>query len=361
MSQQPGDHVPHFGPSAAPRPASPTAFPQAAVPQATFPPPGPSQPAPAEPVPSLPAGPGALSGPARSLVLVAAALALVIYLLGFFGQVSVIASFGGPLLIGGGLLAGTAVLPRSGRVLAPAAVLIVTGTLLLAQLATSIGGLSIVVAALALALAQCAAVIGAVLLDAGLIRPSAARQRPFAPQYPAGYQGYPTAGGPGPGYGPPGYSAPPGYGAPPGYSGAPPEPGGPGGHQQPYPAPPAVAIGPPPPAPVPGPAAAEIPGSDGSEWDDRRGASDDPRPPDASSDPDATTQTGNDRPGASGMPAADPTTTFPTVDPRAPARPVDPGAGGGRHGRPEEDADRPDPPSHSEQTSILPTIKRPPG
>ena len=277
MSQQPGDSLPLFGASS-PRPASgPAALPpgpgsahsgsahsgsgQSGSGQS-----GSGQPGSATAQPA--AAPGerpALSGPARVLVLVAAGLAMVIYLLGFFGQVSVTASFGGPLLIGGGLLAGTAVLPRSGRVLAPAAVLVVTGTLLLAQLATSVGGLSIVVAVLLLALVQSAAVVGAVLLDAGLVRPPAARPRPLAPQYPEGYQGYPPS-PPAPGYGPPDNGSPgygqPGYGQPaygqPGY-GQPgygqsgygqPGYGGPGG----YPAPPTVAIGPPAPTPEPEPA-----------------------------------------------------------------------------------------------------------
>ena len=53
------------------------------------------------------------------LALAAAGLGLAVYLLGFFGDVSVTSSFGGPLLVGGGLLAGTAVLPQVGRVLVP--------------------------------------------------------------------------------------------------------------------------------------------------------------------------------------------------------------------------------------------------
>jgi hypothetical protein len=141
---------------------------------------------------------GVVAGPARALALVGAGLGLLIYLLGFFGEVSVTSSFGGPLLLAGGLLAGTAALPRSGRVLAPAAVLTVTGTLLLLQLATGIGGPAVVVVALVLACAQAGVVVTATVLDAGPGTRSV--RRPPAPPYPSGYAGYPPAVGPA-GYG----------------------------------------------------------------------------------------------------------------------------------------------------------------
>jgi hypothetical protein len=107
-------------------------------------------------------------GAARALVLVAGALGLVIYLLGFVGEVSVTSSFGGPLVVGGGLLAGVAVLPRVGRVLAPAAVLTGTGALFLLQLAIGIGWPPVVLVATGLAFVETAAVVGALLLDNGL-------------------------------------------------------------------------------------------------------------------------------------------------------------------------------------------------
>lgn len=173
-------------------------------------------------------------GPARLLALGAAALALVIYVLGFFDSGSFITtSMIGALIIGGGLLVGSAVLPRVGRVLLPGVLLLLVGTLQLLQGATAgaelgggpstIGVVSLVLAFVALALAA-----GALLMDVGIIKPPA--PRPSAPGgYGQGYgqggygqQGYgqpqPGYGGYGaqPGYGQPGYGQP-GYGAQPGY------------------------------------------------------------------------------------------------------------------------------------------------
>jgi hypothetical protein len=133
------------------------------------------------------AGYGQLPPLARALVLVAAALAMVIYLLGFVGEVSVTSSFGGPLLVGGGLLAGVAVLPRVGRVLAPAAVLTGTGALFLLQLAIGIGWPPVVLVATVLALAEAAAVVGALLLDNGL---AAGRPAPYPPGAGLGAPGH---------------------------------------------------------------------------------------------------------------------------------------------------------------------------
>jgi Family of unknown function (DUF5336) len=175
-------------------------------------------------------------GPARMLVLAAAGLGLVIYVLGFvdFGLSS---SLIGLLLVGGGLLAGAAVLPKVGRVLVPAAVGVVVGTLQLLQAVAGGGASTITIIALVLALLQSVAVIGAVLLDAGLVKAPA--PRPSTPpgygqpggygQYPQGYgqpggygqygapQGYGQQGYGAPGYGQPGqqpgqYGQPPGYG-----------------------------------------------------------------------------------------------------------------------------------------------------
>lgn len=136
-------------------------------------------------------------GPARAAALAAAGLGFVIYLLGFVGEVSVTSSFGGPLLLAGGLLAGVAVLPRVGRVIAPAAVVTTVGALLLLQFVLGVRGPLVLVVAMVLAVAQTTAVVGALLLDVGLVggdrrgRPGAA----FGPLGPAGYG--PGAGDPG--------------------------------------------------------------------------------------------------------------------------------------------------------------------
>jgi hypothetical protein len=158
-------------------------------------------------------------GPARLLVIATAALGLVIYLVGFL-DVSVASTFVGVLLIGGGLLAGTTLLPKVGRVLVPAAVIVTTGTLLFLQMVTSGSTPTVVIIALVLAFLQTVAVIGAVLLDAGLVKAPAPRaSTPPGYGQPGGYGQYP------PGYGQPGgygqYGSPQGYGQQPGYGGAP--------------------------------------------------------------------------------------------------------------------------------------------
>ena len=148
---------------------------------------------------------------ARALVLVAAALGMVIYLLGFVGEVSVTSSFGGPLLVAGGLLAVVAVLPRVGRVLAAAAVLAGTGALFLLQLAIGIGSPPVVLVATVLAFVEAAALVGALLLDNGWPagRPDLAPYPPGAGHGAAGH-GPVDYGLPGPG--PPG-RYPPAIGA----------------------------------------------------------------------------------------------------------------------------------------------------
>jgi Family of unknown function (DUF5336) len=224
----------------------------------------------------------------RALALVAAGLGVLIYLLGFFGEVSVTSSFGGPLLIAGGLLAGTAVLPQPGRVLAPAAVLTVTGTMLLVQLATGIGGPAVVIIALVLAFAQSATVVGALLLDSGMV--TAPARRPAAAPYPPGY-GYPPVPGPpgrGAGYRPPGALGPADPASGPGPAGYGPDPQ--------YPTP---NTGVPNPA-YPGPAAAADPP---------------PRPDPAGGGEPAWSAEGS---------AADRTTVLPTVDHGAATGPIDP-------------------------------------
>src|SRR6185295_20084663 len=72
------------------------------------------------------------AGPVAELGLVAAGLGLVIYLIGFVTDLGGSSSLILPLLLGGGLLAGSVALPAvGGRVLAPAAVATTTGALLL--------------------------------------------------------------------------------------------------------------------------------------------------------------------------------------------------------------------------------------
>lgn len=148
-------------------------------------------------------------GPARLLALAAAALVVVVYILGFFDELTFTGGLAGALIIGGGLLAGAAVLPRTGRVLLPAAVLLVTGTLQLLQgvggaLGQEFGGPSAVqVVGLVLAFLAAAAAVGALLLDAGLVKAPARRpSTPSTPQYGGGQYGG--------GYGQPGQQ--PGYG-----------------------------------------------------------------------------------------------------------------------------------------------------
>jgi Family of unknown function (DUF5336) len=249
------------------------------------------QPAGPEPVPphsSVGAGSAGQSvpGAARALALVAAGLGLLIYLLGYVGEVSVTSSFGGPLLLGGGLLAGTAALPRTGRVLAPAAVLVVTGALLLLQLVTGIGGRPVLVVASLLALLEAAAVVGALLLASGVL----ARRDPLSPGYP----GYPS--GSAAGLGSSGFR-PSGYG-PPGVPGS-------------YPGPATAAIGAAPPG---GP---EVPGG---------GAVDGPAPGplDAGRDPAGRDPAGSVPPAVPGgsVPPPAPGGVEP-VSPFAPPRPPD--------------------------------------
>lgn len=197
-------------------------------------------------------------GPARLLALAAAGLALVVYLLGFVGEFSLTTAYVAPLLVGGGLLAGAALLPKVGRVLVPAAVLLTTGTLVLLQIVVGSPGETPTVGMIALLLAvlASAAAVGAVLLDAGLVKAPSPRSSGSAghpPQsYPGGYApgygqqqqgGFGQYGAPQAGYGQPGYPGPvgqPGYGQPQPYG----TPQGYGG-QPGYGAPPAFGQQPP--------------------------------------------------------------------------------------------------------------------
>ena len=178
-------------------------------------------------------------GPARLLALGAAGLALVIYLLAFFDAFGIGTGLGGALLLAGGLLAGASVLPKSGRVLLPAAVVMVTGVLLLLLTVVSLtssefeGPTAIAVIAVVLGFVAAGLAVGAFLMDAGVIKAPA--RRPAGP--PAGYN---QTGGYGygqqqPGYGGGQYGQQPGYGGQqqPGYGQQQPGYGGQYGQQQP--------------------------------------------------------------------------------------------------------------------------------
>ncbi len=131
------------------------------------------------------------SGPVTELALVAAGLGLVVYLLGFVDDIASSASLIGPLLLGGGLLAGSVVLSTVGaRVLVPAAVATVTGALLLLQDVVGGADSAVAVGAAVLALLEAAAATGAALLHAGVLRAPQPRRPKAAPPY-AGYPAQP--------------------------------------------------------------------------------------------------------------------------------------------------------------------------
>src|SRR5689334_18124505 len=119
------------------------------------------------------------SGPVAELALVAAGLGILVYLLAFADDVGPTSSPIVPLLLGGGLLAGSVALPTVGaRVLAPAAVLTVTGALLLLHAVVAGRDSVVVVGALVLALLQAGAAVGAVLRHAGVLRGRPRKSRP---------------------------------------------------------------------------------------------------------------------------------------------------------------------------------------
>jgi Family of unknown function (DUF5336) len=178
-----------------------------------------------EPTGSAKAGADQLPpGPARLLALVGAGLAVVFAVLGIFDDAFgfILPTFAS-LVIGGGLLAGAAVLPKAGRVLLPAAIAATTGALQLLVYAIANGASGILIAAVVVAFLVAVAVVGAVLLDTGLVKAPAPRPtQPPGYGQPSGYgqypQGYGQQGGYGQypqGYGQQGYGGgqqPPGYG-----------------------------------------------------------------------------------------------------------------------------------------------------
>jgi hypothetical protein len=143
---------------------------------------------PQEPAEAIDSASGALARPVRVLAFVGAVLSVVFYLLGFVGDVGT-TGLVGALVLGGGLLAGTAALPRTGRVLAPAAVVVTVGTLgLLQTVVTSRGGSVLLLGALVIAFLQAVVVVGALLMDAR--NPGAAARR--SQQQPVGQARYPA-------------------------------------------------------------------------------------------------------------------------------------------------------------------------
>lgn len=160
-------------------------------------------------------------GPARNLALTATALAFLVYLLSFVGgsgdafdlltnPMQLLLGFlfhPLQLLLAGGLLAGAAALPKAGRVLVPAAVVVATGALMFTYLVIAAGGgPTTVILALVLAFLELAAVIGAVLLDTGIVKSPARRPAQPQPGYPQWGQGQPGYGQWSPSYGQQPYS-----------------------------------------------------------------------------------------------------------------------------------------------------------
>ena len=131
------------------------------------------------------------SGPVAELGLVAAGLGLVIYLIGFVTALGGSSSLILPLLLGGGLLAGSVALPAvGGRVLVPAAVATTTGALLLLRAVVADGGSALSVGALVLSLLEAAATVGAALMHSGVLRARPPKARKAAP--PSAFSGYPA-------------------------------------------------------------------------------------------------------------------------------------------------------------------------
>lgn len=150
---------------------------------------------------------------AKILAIATGGLGLVIYFLSFTDDVGgFLRGLTGVLLLGGGLLAAASVLPKAPATLVPAAVTVVTGTLvllidvaagpsLLGGSGAEVPGLAIV--ALILAFLESAAVVLALLMAAGLVnmtpRPRSRPRQSWEPQQAGGYPGQAVPGGyPGP-------------------------------------------------------------------------------------------------------------------------------------------------------------------
>jgi hypothetical protein len=134
------------------------------------------------------------TGPVSELALVAAGLGVVVYLLGYVEDIGLRAYLAGPLLLGGGLLAGSVVLPTvRASVLVPSAVVTLTGALFLLESVVNGSGSAVAVGGVVLGLLEAAAAGGAALLHAGVVRARPRARKAAAP--PAGYPpqpGYPA-------------------------------------------------------------------------------------------------------------------------------------------------------------------------
>ena len=140
---------------------------------------------PLEPAEVPSAAPVAPGRSVRVPALASLVLAVVFALLGFLGAVTV-TDLAGALVLGGGLLAGAAALPRAGRVLVPAAVIATVGMVgLLQAVVANRGGGGLLIAATAVALLTWIVAVVAALMDAGALGPRAAARRRRCPRRPA--------------------------------------------------------------------------------------------------------------------------------------------------------------------------------
>ena len=134
---------------------------------------------PLEPAEVPSAAPVAPGRSVRVPALASLVLAVVFALLGFLGAVTM-TDLAGALVLGGGLLAGAAALPRVGRVLVPAAVITTVGVVgLLQAVVANRGGGGLLIAATAVAVLTWLVAVVAALMDAGVLgsrapRPAAA-------------------------------------------------------------------------------------------------------------------------------------------------------------------------------------------
>lgn len=159
---------------------------------------GAPQPAPQQPDPS-----GRAAGPDLTflLALAAAGFGLIAYLLGFFDTragtlFTVLPGFG---LIVAGSLAGLNVLPKTPNTLLAAAPLAAYSALSLLLVVVSQGGGTLVTVVLILAILQLGALVGALLLDSGLMAAPASKRSQSSPQGQTGAFGHPYPGQPQPG------------------------------------------------------------------------------------------------------------------------------------------------------------------
>lgn len=118
---------------------------------------------------------GPLAGLTKGLTLAALGTAVVAYLLGFIaGPIAQTGGVTGALTLGGGLLAGAALLPRLSRLLAPAAVIAAVGALqtLLWLVAGPQSATVVTILVLLLVVIEAGVLIGVLLIRHGVIKSS---------------------------------------------------------------------------------------------------------------------------------------------------------------------------------------------